>query len=1676
MAEVARDSSGNVTLKAGVEFNVGNVLQTAGLKALEGLTLGSADLAAYISPGVGTIARKTLGIDPIQEIQDMALVSDLTKLTGVKVSDFADRLRDMAATSIQFGLAGAGRGALVGGPQGAAAGGTLGALVGAGVGAIGAENIRAGINTLLPDAYKNSAVLQNVGHLGYFGGGVLAPGGASEQAMKLAKTIPQMVGISSGIGGGIGLVGSLPQVEQAGNAMEGAGIAATNTAVGAAFGAASVPVGMAFAKVGNKAGNLLKQAQNKVNSFLNNISEIQRTGTMRDLRGVQQSRDNMVQAQQNAQAMQMQAMRAAETQRQTQAANFNRVQQGLIKTQQEAGRVVQLVEAGIAENVVDNLLAAQKGLTAKALDGDFQAITEAQQRAANEIPRAFFDDLDATLEQKQAMQEASNEIQVKLLTTDARETILKDFDMPSFVAYIDKMVSDEFAIEAVRMQELRAVRENAGNYFKEAARRLLIDNVVNAYRVKMEQIKRIDDYFRAKESLDQTPTPKESKIAEEIKAFESELSDLEAVKARLNQAYKKGDAGEISKVVQENADIIDEMKAVHGDDLAGLEDDSILAIGLEDEIDAVKGLIKERKTTAESELIDIKRQKLNAFRKRYGTDDETEAMLQTERQRLAQEAETDRAEYLKVVKESAEIARDAAQRQMRIKLKRAEQPTSVSIIDRGLPKPSTKGGRPRKVAKNADVAIKIETGGTKTDSFSDTPTYVKEAVLDGVVYKMDGESLTVETPTDDMVKFVEQTTDNYNTVFDDAFKAIADWTAPVPETIEQRAFRMLGESTATKPADGATPQVEAPKAAPTIKRLKSKITVDFGDEGKITFNKPKGYETTSDERLTEIARERLDKQKPASQVETPRVVSSLMDKAKKTQGKKGAASKTLDDIIVPIISKIETMKNLAEPIRRAFVTKLNTLRAARHGLNLELSRFVGYVNRAAGTNFKDYGSLAKYLDNQANANLNYPTERYQEILKETNPELYKIGAAIKEYFIHQGKYGVKGEQNLGELLSMKFEDAQEVYFPRMVKDIKKLRERMEAESLMSGAEAKLKEDLALELDVEDRVFDDDLVTNNFMERKFKYIPDKYRDLYMSSGEALMAKIGDFQKQKAEYDFFDGILDRNAGVKNKIFDLVKNKVTESGVEISEGDLMELQSNLHPVFDNLASNDFLVKAFNAVRSYEMARLLSGLGSALVQFSSSPRLATAYFDKIGGIKDFIQLMAFMPPQLRKGFIDAAKSTDLINDLMYMDKAEGFLKIVDGFAKVATFPIKKATEVFESPMALGTGFKSFHREASLYKQGKAKAEFVEFADMNFGDDAERLINKFGGTDFKNIPYDEDVARVAFTMAARKGGMVYGKMDLSKAGAMQVRDGIDLMKKSITSLNSYVNLGFDTFKRNILGEFQKGRPEVAMKNAISILMADLVEAKLRLMLIGGGAGVIAATAGLSGEKIEQTGEMARENEWNRTVLDSTVGKRFPIAGSFMRFAPNMVNLPAILEGNLEEGLFSAEDSNPQLANQISAVLLDTLIMKGATSEIRGVIDTSAAAAEGLRISKGNPLGLLNVLDPVANRSVKNMPLTPKWGGELVYNVAEPLVRGKESNAVFEIGKKYLAEQEKSDTKKLIDRHKRTIRQAVKSGVGREGILTQTVNGVPLAEKLTKQAAYQAKWREQQKKLRNYDK
>jgi hypothetical protein len=1654
-------------IKLGIELSdVQDVAQTAGLKALEGLTLGSADLAAYISPGVGTIARKTLGIDPIQEIQDMALVSDLTKLTGIKVSDFADRLRDMAATSIQFGLAGAGRGALVGGPQGAAAGGTLGALVGAGVGAIGAENIRAGINTLLPDAYKDSAVLQNVGHLGYFGGGVLAPGGASEQVMKLAKTIPQMVGISSGIGGGIGLVGSLPQVEQAGNAMEGVGIAATNTAVGAAFGAASVPVGMAFAKVGNKAGNLLKQAQNKVNSFLNDISEIQRTGTMRDLRGVQQSRDNMVQAQQNAQAMQMQAMRAAEAQRQTQAANFNRVQQGLVKTQQEAGRVVQLAEAGIAENVVDNLLAAQKGLTAKALDGDFQAVTEAQQRAANEIPRAFFDDLDATLEQKQAMQEASNEIQVKLLTTDAKETILKDFDMPSFVAYIDKMVSDEFAIEAIRMQELRAVRENAGNYFKEAAQRLLIDNVVNAYRVKMEQIKRIDDYFRAKESLDQTPTPKESKIAEEIKAFESELSDLEAVKARLNQAYKKGDTGEISKVVQENADIIDEMKAVHGDDLAGLEDDSILAIGLEDEIDAVKGLIKERKTTAESELMDIKRQKLNAFRKRYGTDDETEAMLQAERQRLAQEAEGERAEYLKVIKESAEIARDAAQRQMRIKLKRAEQPTNVSIIDRGLPKPSTKGGRPRKVAKNADVAIKIETGGTKTDSFSDTPTYVKEAVLDGVVYKMDGESLTVETPTDEMVKFVEETTDNYNTVFDDAFKAIADWNAPVPETIEERAFRMLGESTATKPADGATPQVEAPKAAPTIKRLKSKITVDFGDEGKITFNKPKGYETTSDERLIEIARERLDKQKPASQVETPRAVSSLMDKAKAAQAKKGAASKTLDDIIVPIVSKIEAMKNLAEPLRKVFVSKLNTLRAARHGLNLELSRFVGYVNRAAGTNFKDYGSLAKYLDNQANANLNYPTERYQEILKETNPELYKIGAAVKEYFINNGKHGVKGEQNLGELLGMQFGDTQEVYFPRMVKDIKKLREAMEAESLMAGANPKetgLKEELAKELDRSDSVLDEDLVTNNFLERKFKYIPDKYRDMYMSSGDALMAKIGDFQKQKAEYDFFDGTLDRNAGMSNKLVDLVKTKANEAGVELADEDLGEIVRGLHPVFDKIPSNDPFIKALRAVQGLSMARLLSGFGSAVTQITSTPRLMTAYFDKIGGIQDFFQVMAFLPKQLRSGFLDAVKSTDIINDLMYMDRADGMLKVIDKFSRIATLPIKKATELFESPLALGTAFKSFHREASLYKQGKAKAEFVEFADMNFGDDAERLINKFGGADFGKINYDEDVAKVAFTMAARKANMVYGKMDLSVSGARQIRSAGDFVAQNITRLNSYVNLGFDTLKRNVVGEARQGRPEVAFKNALSILMADVVEMHLRMAAVGIGAASIAATAGLPQDEQIGTVRMARENAKEQTGFDSYIGKRLPLVGPLARYMPNIIDVPALLSGDLEGGFLTAEEEKSQVHKDVLMLLVDTVLFKGLSSEARTIEDTFKAGREGIR--RDGAAGLLNVFDPVANRSSKNIPL--KWVGELGYNVAEPLARKQMSNATYQIQKKYLDEQEKGRPDKVIDKQERVINAAAEYGINPKEILTKKVNGVAVADSLTSRGRYQRDWLKQ---------
>jgi hypothetical protein len=1639
-------------IKLGIELSdVQDVAQTAGLKALEGLTLGSADLAAYISPGVGTIARKTLGIDPIQEIQDMALVSDLTKLTGVKVSDFADRLRDMTATSIQFGL----MGGAAGGPAGAA----TGALVGAGVGAIGAENIRAGINTLLPDAYKDSALLQNVGHLGYFAGGIAAPGGVSGRLMEGAKTIGGSVARSAGVGGGIGLVGSLPQVEQAGNAMEGVGIAATNTAIGAGFGAASVPVAMVAAKVGNKAGNLLKQAQNKVNSFLNDISEIQRTGTMRDLRGVQQSRDNMVQAQQNAQTMQMQAMRAAEAQRQTQTANFNRVQKGLIKTQQEAGRVVQLAEAGIAENVVDNLLAAQKGLTAKVLDGDFQAVTEAQQRAANEIPRTFFDDLDASLEQKRAMQEASNDIQVKLLTTDARETILKDFDMPSFVTYVDKMVSDEFAIEATRMQELRAVRENANDYFKEAAQRLKIDNVVNAYKVKAEQIKRIDDYFRAKESLDQTPTPKESKMAEEVKAFESELSDLQAVKARLNQAYKKGDTGEISKVVQENADIIDEMKAVHGDDLAGLEDDSILAIGLEDEIDAVKGLIKERKTTAESELMDIKRQKLNAFRKRYGTDDETEAMLQTERQRLAQEAETDRAEYLKVVKESAEIAKDAAQRQMRIKLKRTEQPTNVSIIDRGLPKPSTKGGRPRKVAQNADVAIKIETGGNKAED-------IKETVVDGIVYKTDGESLTVETPTDEMVKFVEETTDNYNTVFDDAFKAVADWTAPVPETIEQRAFRMLGEGMTPKAVDGAAPSSEAPKAAPTIKRLKSKITVDFGDEGKITFNKPKGYETTSDERLTEIARERLDKQKPASQVETPRAVSSLMDKAKAAQAKKGAASKTLDDIIVPIVSKIEAMKNLAEPLRKVFVSKLNTLRAARHGLNLELSRFVGYVNRAAGTNFKDYGSLAKYLDNQANANLNYPTERYQEILKETNPELYKIGAAVKEYFINNGKHGVKGEQNLGELLGMQFGDTQEVYFPRMVKDIKKLREAMEAESLMAGANPKetgLKEELAKELDRSDSVLDEDLVTNNFLERKFKYIPDKYRDMYMSSGDALMAKIGDFQKQKAEYDFFDGTLDRNAGMSNKLVDLVKAKANEAGVELADEDLGEIVRGLHPVFDKIPSNDPFIKALRAVQGLSMARLLSGFGSAVTQITSTPRLMTAYFDKIGGIQDFFQVMAFLPKQLRSSFLDAVKSTDIINDLMYMDRADGMLKVIDKFSRIATLPIKKATELFESPLALGTAFKSFHREASLYKQGKAKAEFVEFADMNFGDDAERLINKFGGADFGKINYDEDVAKVAFTMAARKANMVYGKMDLSVSGARQIRSAGDFVAQNITRLNSYVNLGFDTLKRNVVGEARQGRPEVAFKNALSILMADVVEMHLRMAAVGIGAASIAATAGLPQDEQIGTVRMARENAKEQTGFDSYIGKRLPLVGPLARYMPNIIDVPALLSGDLEGGFLTAEEEKSQVHKDVLMLLVDTVLFKGLSSEARTIEDTFKAGREGIR--RDGAAGLLNVFDPVANRSSKNIPL--KWVGELGYNVAEPLARKQMSNATYQIQKKYLDEQEKGRPDKIIDKQERVINAAAEYGINPKEILTKKVNGIAVADSLTSRGRYQRDWLKQ---------
>ena len=108
--------------KLGIEIN-----KAAGVKALEGLTLGSADLAAFISPGVESAIRMTTGIDPMEALQNQALAQDLTKLTGVKISDFADRLRDITATSIGFGL----MGGSVGGVAGAAVGATAGALTGA---------------------------------------------------------------------------------------------------------------------------------------------------------------------------------------------------------------------------------------------------------------------------------------------------------------------------------------------------------------------------------------------------------------------------------------------------------------------------------------------------------------------------------------------------------------------------------------------------------------------------------------------------------------------------------------------------------------------------------------------------------------------------------------------------------------------------------------------------------------------------------------------------------------------------------------------------------------------------------------------------------------------------------------------------------------------------------------------------------------------------------------------------------------------------------------------------------------------------------------------------------------------------------------------------------------------------------------------------------------------------------------------------------------------------------------------------------------------------------------------------------------------------------------------------------------------------------------------------------
>ena len=1614
------------------------ILEVAGVKALEGLTLGSADLAAFISPGVESAIRMTTGIDPMEALQNQALAQDLTKLTGVKISDFADRLRDITATAIGFGLTG-GR---VGGAAGAAVGATAGALTGA----IGRENIRKGFETLLPENYAESLPQQIAGGAGYLLGGFGNPAGLTGKFIEGAETLGGAVARSAAAGFGISATGSLPQVEQGDY-----GGAALTTAAGTAIGAAAAPVAIGLGKIGAKANNLLKQAQTNVNDLLNRVSEIQRQSTLRDLRSVQQFKDNVATAQRNAQQMQMQAMRAAEQMRARQAADYQRVQRGLVKTQQEAQRVVQLAESNVAEDVIDNLLAAQKGLTSKALERDFREISEAQARQAQEIPREMFDDLNATLEEKRALQEASNDIQVKLLTTEARETILKDFDMPSFVRYIDKMVSDDFAVEVARMQELRAVRENANAYFKEAAQRLNIDNTVKAYQSKLEQIKRIDDYFAAKAKLDETPTPRESRINEEIKAFESELPDLEAVKARLKQAYKNNDAGELNKIVQENADIIDDMRAVHGEDLAGLEDDAILAIGLEDEIDAAKSLIKDKKQSAESELMDIKRQKLKQFRKRYGTDDETEGLLQAERARIQEQADLDRAEYLRVIQEAAEISKQAAERQMRITLKRAEQTPIVSIVDRGLPAPktTTKATKAKKVAKNADTEIKIETGGTKTED-------VKEVVVEGIAYKSDGKTLTVETPTDEMVKFTEELTDTHNTAFDEAFKAMADWTAPVPMSVEEAGFKALNEFG----RGGEAPTT--PKVEPKLKRGKTRITVDFGDEGKIVIPKAEGYKTTSDERLIQIAQERMDKrraeQAPSGTPSMPRSLAEKAQAVQETKGK-GFVSKAIDDLILPIISRIQESKFIPEQLKRTFSSKLNTLRAARHGFSLELSNFTAYVNRAANTRFKNFGELAQYLNKEATNSLDYPTETYQEILKENNPEAYRIGAAIKEYFMKKAEHGVKGQQTLGELMQMEFKPEQEIYFPRMVKDINELRARMESLSAsMKPAERNLKEELARELEGGDYVLEEDLVTNNFLERKFKYIDEKYRDLYMSSGDALAAKIGDFQKQKAEYDFFDGSLDRGAGMTNKVIDLIKAKAAETGVELGERGALELKESLHPVFDKLASNNPFDIAYKMISSFTMARALSGFTSAVTQAVSTPRLATAYFGKLQGLQDFFVTMAYLPPQLRKGFVEAVKGTDILNDLMYMNKASGMLKFLDKFTKLATFPMRKATEIFESPLALGTGFKAFYRESQRYLAGKARPEFVSFAEMEFGDDAERLIRKFGERKFDSIPYDEDVGLVAFTMAARKANMVYGKMDLPVASARQIRTWQDFIAQNIARLNSYVSLNLDTLKRGVVGEMQQGRPVVAFKNAISTLAADIAETHLRLIAVAGGAITIGGMAGLNEEKIKQLGEMARANAKGQIAFDSYIGKTLPVIGGLARYSPNLVDFPALMQGDIEGFLMAPEEENSQITNQVIGLVLDTLFLKGAASEIRTIGDTFSAARQGLA---GSGSGLLNVFDPVANPSARNVAV--KWAGDIVEDVIEPGIRGQSSKAVQSIVDKYVKENvTKKDPNKAYEQMERTIETAAKARIPEKEIIYRNFQGTKIPSKLSKIGRYQA--------------